>query len=335
MNREKMPSFLVTLRKEKNLLQQDIAEIFMVTPQAVSKWEKGESIPDIETLEKIAKFYDLTVEELLEGERKNIEEKKEQENKKVQAPVVISFIYLFCFLICCAFNFIEVSISGLSSLSLSIYDLLVNINSISLNISSFIIVFCFLGGLIVDIIHSFKKKENSRLPFIRNILVTLSTTFTISFSLFVNFAEKIKISPYSLFLNLVMLSYFILMVSLKCYREQNRLMARKEKELMVNTGFIGLMFPSIVMFYIFNSKAVFVPLVGLLSLFSILIISFFIDDSLKIFRFVINIVLLIVYLLGIFLEEVRAAGLYCLIIQVVYFVLSLTIKFMKSPKKIN
>ena len=52
MNREKMPSFLVTLRKEKNLLQQDIAEIFMVTPQAVSKWEKGESIPDIETLEK-------------------------------------------------------------------------------------------------------------------------------------------------------------------------------------------------------------------------------------------------------------------------------------------
>lgn len=42
----------------------------MVTPQAVSKWEKGESIPDIETLEKITKFYDLTVEELLEGERK-------------------------------------------------------------------------------------------------------------------------------------------------------------------------------------------------------------------------------------------------------------------------
>ena len=47
MNKEKMASYLVNLRKEKGLLQQDVAEIFMVTPQAVSKWEKGESIPDI------------------------------------------------------------------------------------------------------------------------------------------------------------------------------------------------------------------------------------------------------------------------------------------------
>ena len=44
MNREKMAEFLVQLRKERNLLQQDVAELFAVTPQAVCKWEKGGSL---------------------------------------------------------------------------------------------------------------------------------------------------------------------------------------------------------------------------------------------------------------------------------------------------
>ena len=69
MNRDKMASFLSSLRKEKILKQQDIAEIFNVSPQAVSKWEKGESVPDIEILEKISSFYDVSIEEILNGEK--------------------------------------------------------------------------------------------------------------------------------------------------------------------------------------------------------------------------------------------------------------------------
>ena len=48
-----MGDFLQSLRNEKDLTQTDVAEIFAVTPQAVSKWESGQSIPDVEMLEKL------------------------------------------------------------------------------------------------------------------------------------------------------------------------------------------------------------------------------------------------------------------------------------------
>ncbi|MBQ4182927.1 MAG: helix-turn-helix transcriptional regulator, partial [Bacilli bacterium] len=51
MDKIKMGDFLQSLRNEKDLTQTDVAEIFTVTPQAVSKWESGQSIPDVEMLE--------------------------------------------------------------------------------------------------------------------------------------------------------------------------------------------------------------------------------------------------------------------------------------------
>ena len=60
MDKIKMGAFLVALRNERNLTQQDEADIFSVTPQAISKWESGISIPDIETLEKLSTFYSMT-----------------------------------------------------------------------------------------------------------------------------------------------------------------------------------------------------------------------------------------------------------------------------------
>lgn len=74
MNKEKIGLLLIELRKEKNLLQSDVATIFNVTPQAVSKWERGESLPDIEIIENICKYYNITFDELMNGTRKdNIE----------------------------------------------------------------------------------------------------------------------------------------------------------------------------------------------------------------------------------------------------------------------
>jgi transcriptional regulator with XRE-family HTH domain len=78
MNKQKMGDFLTSLRKEKGLTQQDAADVFCVTPQAISKWESSQSIPDIEMLEKLSEFYHVTIEEILAGERKPKEEKKEE-----------------------------------------------------------------------------------------------------------------------------------------------------------------------------------------------------------------------------------------------------------------
>lgn len=71
MDKIKMGKFLSDLRGEKNLRQQDEADIFQVSPQAISKWESGDSIPDIATLEKLSSFFNVGIDEIINGERKN------------------------------------------------------------------------------------------------------------------------------------------------------------------------------------------------------------------------------------------------------------------------
>jgi len=73
------------LRKAHDLTQDQIADIFHVSPQSVSRWETGANYPDIETLPHIAGFFKVTVDELLgteliRGERKAAEYKKEIRN---------------------------------------------------------------------------------------------------------------------------------------------------------------------------------------------------------------------------------------------------------------
>ena len=53
------------LRKEKDLTQEQLAELFGVSFQAVSKWETGAAYPDIEMLPRIARFFGVTTDELL------------------------------------------------------------------------------------------------------------------------------------------------------------------------------------------------------------------------------------------------------------------------------
>ena len=69
MDKYKIGNFLFTLRTEKNLTQQDVADMFHLTPQAISKWEAGQSIPDVETLTQLSNFYGVTINEILNGER--------------------------------------------------------------------------------------------------------------------------------------------------------------------------------------------------------------------------------------------------------------------------
>lgn len=63
------------LRKERDLIQEALADFLGVSFQAVSKWERGESYPDIALLPVIASFFEITVDELL-GIDKSIKEEK-------------------------------------------------------------------------------------------------------------------------------------------------------------------------------------------------------------------------------------------------------------------
>jgi len=52
-----------TLRKNKNMTQEELAEVLLVSPQAVSKWENGQSVPDVELLPVIARYFGITMDE--------------------------------------------------------------------------------------------------------------------------------------------------------------------------------------------------------------------------------------------------------------------------------
>lgn len=59
---------LQKLRKQKGLTQEELASALFVSRTAVSKWESGRGYPNIDSLKAIAKFFSVTVDELLSGE---------------------------------------------------------------------------------------------------------------------------------------------------------------------------------------------------------------------------------------------------------------------------
>lgn len=69
MDNTKTGAFIKALRTEKGLTQRGLAERLHITDRAVSKWERGLSAPDIALLEPLAEILEVSVAELIRGER--------------------------------------------------------------------------------------------------------------------------------------------------------------------------------------------------------------------------------------------------------------------------
>lgn len=65
MDKEKLGKFIAETRKEKQMTQQQLAELLHVTDKAVSKWERGLCYPDLTLLEDIASALDLSLTQLM------------------------------------------------------------------------------------------------------------------------------------------------------------------------------------------------------------------------------------------------------------------------------
>ncbi len=92
MDKERTGQLITELRKEKGLTQKQLAEALNVTDKAVSKWERGLSFPDISMLEPISQTLDISIMELLAGERKGEDEPltREEAQQIVKESVELS-----------------------------------------------------------------------------------------------------------------------------------------------------------------------------------------------------------------------------------------------------
>ena len=69
MDQQKTGALLRALRREKGVTQEQLAERLSVSNRTVSRWENGNNLPDFAVLIELAAYYDVTVDEILRGER--------------------------------------------------------------------------------------------------------------------------------------------------------------------------------------------------------------------------------------------------------------------------
>ena len=83
MDQIKIGKFITECRKKKNLTQAQLAENLNITDRAISKWETGKAMPDSDIMLDLCAILEISVNELLCGEKIDIEQKNEQLNELI------------------------------------------------------------------------------------------------------------------------------------------------------------------------------------------------------------------------------------------------------------
>ena len=78
MDQEKIGKFISSLRKEKELTQEELAEKLGVSNKSVSRWENGKCLPDVSLYKDLCHILGITLNELFAGEKIKEEKFKEQ-----------------------------------------------------------------------------------------------------------------------------------------------------------------------------------------------------------------------------------------------------------------
>ena len=91
MDQEKIGKLIKKIRQDNNLTQQELANKYGITYQAVSKWENGKNIPDISILKQMSKDFNIDINDLLDGEENK---KKVKSYYFIIGFVIVLFIIL-------------------------------------------------------------------------------------------------------------------------------------------------------------------------------------------------------------------------------------------------
>lgn len=121
MDQEKIGNFIYDLRKKYNLTQAELANRLHITAQAVSKWENGRGVPDIELLKKLSEEFDVSISELIDGQK--------DKGKKRKLLFIISILLIIILVVILILFFIFRNNDNTFNFS----SLICNNNSFSIN----------------------------------------------------------------------------------------------------------------------------------------------------------------------------------------------------------
>ena len=174
---------LQELRKNKGLTQEELAEILYVSRTAISKWESGRGYPNIESLKEISKFFDVSIDDLLSGEKLlSIAEKENKSNIRNMCDLLFGIVDLFSFILV-ALPLYPNTIDGfVYSVNLLNYT---QISSINLNFYWFMFVSLFAVGVIKIILTKTKAEKGNK------ILITLSIALNIFIVIFLALTREV------------------------------------------------------------------------------------------------------------------------------------------------
>lgn len=99
MNPEKIGKFILEQRKKLKLTQNELAEKLSVTSQAISKWENGRGIPDIEMLKQLSEVFNINISDIINGEENTKKEEKNNKNIKNYIIITLSVIIVILLLV--------------------------------------------------------------------------------------------------------------------------------------------------------------------------------------------------------------------------------------------
>lgn len=111
MNQEKIGKFISELRKDKNMTQLELSNKLGISDRTISKWENGRGMPDISLFDPLCKELNISINELLKGERikSNKNETqitaeilteyskylKKKERRKITSLLVVIVLFIF------------------------------------------------------------------------------------------------------------------------------------------------------------------------------------------------------------------------------------------------
>lgn len=92
LNSEIIGKFISEQRKKLNLTQKELADKLNITSQAISKWENGRGLPDIETLKLLSEIFQIDIKNILEGQ-------EPKPIKPQKSPLIYIIVIIVLFLI--------------------------------------------------------------------------------------------------------------------------------------------------------------------------------------------------------------------------------------------